>query len=218
MSHVCIHILHIFVGIGAGFNTVPAFAIIGLTFKDKRPLANNVMTMGSALMAIPLSPIVQLWIDEYSWRGAILLLGGLFLNAIPSALLMTRTPRIGEKREWNLSEMKFSFLCYMVAAGADLAAMVCVSVYLIRYSQSKGIDDYLAASLSSILSIVDLCLRPISGYFTSLSTLGRIPVVRPYVFAVIAVVQACVVSSYTFCTDIYGIASVSVVYAVSVDI
>lgn len=177
------------------------------------------MTMGSALMAIPLSPVVQLWIDAYSWRGAVLLLGGLFLNTMPSGLLMTQHSRTGIKRQWKLSEMKilktFSFFSYMVCSGADLAAMVCVSVYLVRFSQSKGVDDYLAASLSSILSVVDLCLRPISGYATSLSNVGRIPIVRPYVFAAIAVIQACVVMSFAFCSDIYGIAAVSVAYAVS---
>lgn len=206
-------------GVGCGLSSVPTFAILGMRFQEKRPLANNIMTMGSALLAIPLSPLVQLWIDEYTWRGAILLLGALFLNVIPNALLITRNSGEAKKREWRLSDLKivktFSFPCYMLVSGADLTAMVCVSVYLVRYAQSKGVDYYLAASLSSLMAIVDLCLRPISGYLVSLSHIGRVKVVRPYVFAGIAVIQACVVASFTFCDDIYGIVAITVAYSVS---
>nr|XP_039263668.1 monocarboxylate transporter 3-like [Styela clava] len=212
----------IMTGVGFGLVNVPTIALIGIRYKEKRSFFNNIVTMGSALTAIPLSPLVQLWIDVYGWRGAFLLIGGVILNVIPSCLLMisakmNKQIAPAKRRLIDLSLLKsITFPAYAVAAGCDMAAMVAITVYLVRFAQDRDVGNYIAASLSSVISIVDLTLRPISGYITTLTNIGPIPIRRTYYFCGVACIQALVVIIFPFTQSIYAIVAVTVAYAICI--
>nr|XP_039263763.1 LOW QUALITY PROTEIN: monocarboxylate transporter 12-B-like [Styela clava] len=210
----------IMTGVGFGFVGVPTVALIGMRFKEKQSLYINIVTMGSALSAIPLSPLLQLWIDIYGWRGAYLLLGGVVLNAIPSCFLMVSS-KINKKmtnanrKLIDLDLMRsYTFPVYAIASGCDMAAMVAIGVYLVRFAQYKEVDNYIAASLPSIVAVVDLILRPISGYVTTLTHIGNSN--KANILWCVACIQAVAVFIFPFTQSVYAIIAVTVTYATCV--
>lgn len=74
-------------GIGAGLSFPPTVYIVTSFFVKLRGLANGLCISGSALGAIFLPPILGYLVDEYGYRGAVLIMGGLTLNVWASALL-----------------------------------------------------------------------------------------------------------------------------------
>lgn len=67
-------------GVGFGLIYLPSIVIIGLYFERKRPLALGLSVSGSGIGYFAFSPISQYLIDEFGWRGALLLEAGLILN------------------------------------------------------------------------------------------------------------------------------------------
>ena len=162
---------------------VLTFAFIGRIFTNKRPLVNNLVSLGKSVVSIPLSVALQLWIDNYGWYGCLLLMGGVVLQALPFSLLLTHVEKkfpeklgskLGKTNETKLVDYKLltekKFIIYVVSCGFHVASMVIVSIYLIRFAQSLGIDSIAAASLRSIIAIINIILRPIIGFISSKET------------------------------------------------
>lgn len=62
--------------------------MLGLYFDKRRPLANALASAGECSLTFVLTPLFQLLIDSYSWRGALLILGGLHLNLCVCGMLL----------------------------------------------------------------------------------------------------------------------------------
>lgn len=62
--------------------------MLGLYFEQRRPLANALASAGECILTFVLTPLFQLLIDSYSWRGALLILGGLQLNLCVCGMLL----------------------------------------------------------------------------------------------------------------------------------
>ena len=62
--------------------------LVGLYFERRRPLANALASTGECIFTFLLSPFLQLLVDHYSWRGALLVLGGLQLNLCVCGMLL----------------------------------------------------------------------------------------------------------------------------------
>ena len=159
---------------------VLTFAFIGQIFTDKRPLVNNLVSLGKAVVSIPLSLALQIWINNYGWYGCLLLMGGVVLQALPFSLLLTHIEKkfpetVGNKlnkaKEGKLIDGKLLknkiFIIYVISCGFHVASMVIVSIYLIRFAQSLNIDSIAAASLRSVIACVSIFLRPIVGFISS---------------------------------------------------
>lgn len=207
-------------GTGCGLTNMPSLAFVSQKFEVKRSLANNIVTTGSALISIPLSPLIQYFIYYYGWRGANLLLGGMILNGIPlSLLLITRKTNSNIAQSRKLIDMDLlktlSFPLYAIGTAFHVASAIIVSIYLVRYAQEQGIGDYEAATLASAYSFMDLALRPLSGYLTSLSHIGCIPIRRSYCFAGLLCYRAVVAGMFPFATDFSGIFIATLAFAVS---
>lgn len=67
-------------GFGYALTWTPTVTMLGLYFDRRRPLANALASAGECILTFVLTPLSQLLIDSYSWRGALLILGGLQLN------------------------------------------------------------------------------------------------------------------------------------------
>ncbi|XP_076807388.1 monocarboxylate transporter 6-like [Clavelina lepadiformis] len=213
--------LGIFIGFGSCLVLTPVYALIGQVFVDKRPLVNNIVSLGSAMSAIPLGLLVQLWIDSYGWRGSVLLLGGIVLNSLLFVylikILSTQRDVVLRSKSRKLLNIELLrtviFPAYCIACGLHMASMVCVSVYLVRFAQSLGISNYQAAGLTSIMGLVDILLRPAVGYLTSIEKVGRVRVNRCVVLYVSMAVQAVTTLLLPFTRGYSEVVAVTVAYA-----
>ncbi|XP_023271513.1 monocarboxylate transporter 12-B-like isoform X1 [Seriola lalandi dorsalis] len=94
--------LYIFLGIltGLGFalSYTPAIAMVGRYFNERKALAYGIALSGSGIGTFILAPAVQMLIEHYSWRGALLILGGFVSNlCVCGALMRPLEPRGGQR-------------------------------------------------------------------------------------------------------------------------
>ncbi|XP_068169775.1 monocarboxylate transporter 2 [Antennarius striatus] len=75
-------------GFGLALTWTPTMSILGLYFDKRRPFANALASAGEDIFTLVLTPLFQLLIDSYSWRGALLILGGLQLNLCVCGILL----------------------------------------------------------------------------------------------------------------------------------
>lgn len=73
---------------GFALSYTPAVAMVGMYFSKKKALAYGLAMSGSGIGTFVLAPVVQLLIDRYSWRGALLILGGLVSHLCVCAALL----------------------------------------------------------------------------------------------------------------------------------
>lgn len=62
--------------------------MVGMYFEKRRPLANALSSAGECIFTFVLTPLFQLLIDSYSWRGALLILGALQLHLCACGMLL----------------------------------------------------------------------------------------------------------------------------------
>ncbi|XP_069756711.1 monocarboxylate transporter 12-B [Narcine bancroftii] len=80
--------LGVLTGCGYALSYSPAIAIVGKYFSKKKAIAYGLAMSGSGIGTFVLAPVVQLLIEEYSWRGALLILGGLVANICACGALL----------------------------------------------------------------------------------------------------------------------------------
>ncbi|XP_077960456.1 monocarboxylate transporter 12-B-like [Gasterosteus aculeatus] len=80
--------LGVVTGLGFALSYTPAVAMVGTYFSERKALAYGVAMSGSGIGTFVLAPAVQLLIERYSWRGALLVLGGLVSNLCVCGALM----------------------------------------------------------------------------------------------------------------------------------
>uniref|UniRef100_A0A096LWC8 Solute carrier family 16 member 12 n=1 Tax=Poecilia formosa TaxID=48698 RepID=A0A096LWC8_POEFO len=72
--------LGILTGLGYALSYTTAIAMVGKYFNERKALAYGIALSGSGIGTFVLAPAVQLLIEHYSWRGALLVLGGFVSN------------------------------------------------------------------------------------------------------------------------------------------
>ncbi|XP_076154137.1 monocarboxylate transporter 12-B isoform X2 [Alosa pseudoharengus] len=72
--------LGVLTGVGFALSYTPAISMVGAYFSERKALAFGIAMSGSGIGTFILAPVVQLLIDYYSWRGALLILGGFVSN------------------------------------------------------------------------------------------------------------------------------------------
>ncbi|XP_041650801.1 monocarboxylate transporter 2 [Cheilinus undulatus] len=75
-------------GFGYALTWTPTVTMLGLYFEKRRPVANALASAGECILTFVLTPLFQLLIDSYSWRGALLILGGLQLHLCMCGVLL----------------------------------------------------------------------------------------------------------------------------------
>ncbi|XP_031171768.1 monocarboxylate transporter 12-B-like [Sander lucioperca] len=89
--------LGILPGLGFALSYTPAIAMVGRYFSERKALAYGIAMSGSGIGTLILAPAVQLLIEYYSWRGALLILGGFVSNlCVCGALMRPLEPRRSE--------------------------------------------------------------------------------------------------------------------------
>ncbi|XP_073987957.1 monocarboxylate transporter 1 isoform X2 [Rhodnius prolixus] len=84
-------------GLGLGLIYLPAIVSVTCYFEKYRSLATGIAVCGSGLGTFLIAPLTQVLVDEYTWRGAFLITGGLMLNCVVFGILFR--PLVGPLEE-----------------------------------------------------------------------------------------------------------------------
>lgn len=96
---VCYLTFGVIAGLGLGLCYVTAVVSIAFWFDKKRNLAIGLGACGTGVGTFVYAPMTQYFIEEFGWRGCVLLLAGTFLNMCVCGCLM-RDP------DWLIEENK----------------------------------------------------------------------------------------------------------------
>ncbi|KAI5103234.1 monocarboxylate transporter 3, partial [Silurus meridionalis] len=75
-------------GLGLALNFQPSLIMLGYYFDKRRPIANGLAAAGSPVFLSALSPLGQVLLDCFGWRGGFLIMGGLLLNCCTCGAVM----------------------------------------------------------------------------------------------------------------------------------
>lgn len=75
-------------GIGVGMLFLPSIMIVNEYFDRKRSLANGILTSGSGIGLLVMSPIIERSVEAYGWRGSLLIYSCFTLQLCVCACLM----------------------------------------------------------------------------------------------------------------------------------
>uniref|UniRef100_A0A667ZMA5 Monocarboxylate transporter 12 n=1 Tax=Myripristis murdjan TaxID=586833 RepID=A0A667ZMA5_9TELE len=191
----CLYIfLGILTGLGFALSYTPAIAMVGKYFNERKALAYGIAMSGTGIGTFILAPAVQLLIEYYSWRGALLILGGFVSNlCVCGALMRPLEPRGDTNTHQNtlmntktpskctcpVSTEEFGFLLMadflLLAMSFLFLAYGCSIpvVYLIPYALSVGVEHQKAALLISIFGVSGIVGNITFGWITDRKCLKR---------------------------------------------
>uniref|UniRef100_A0A8C4Z4F6 Solute carrier family 16 member 12b n=1 Tax=Gadus morhua TaxID=8049 RepID=A0A8C4Z4F6_GADMO len=169
--------------VGFALCYTPAIATVGCYFSRRKALAYGIAMSGSGIGTFVLAPAVQILIDYYSWRGALLILSGLVANLCVCGALLpdvadhapsSSCKPIGGRRLSScfLSSRDYEFLLLpdfvclamsflLLASGCSLPF-----VYLVPYALNSGVSSQNAALLMSTLGAVGIVGNITFGWLT----------------------------------------------------
>ncbi|XP_035264430.1 monocarboxylate transporter 13 [Anguilla rostrata] len=181
---------------GSGWALVfaPTVASVLQYFTHRRSLAMALGFTGVGLSSFAFSPLFQLLVKLYAWRGALLILGGLSFNMMVCGALIRPLPapkaleQIGidkEKKKASFSSFfkrafiylelplmgERAFLTYALAITLFNCGYFVPYVHLVAHSRHVGFSEYQAAFIISATGVTDLVGRVVSGW---VSDLGRL--------------------------------------------
>ncbi|XP_073683321.1 monocarboxylate transporter 12-B [Garra rufa] len=113
--------LGVLTGVGFALSYTPAIAMVGSYFSERKALAYGIAMSGSGIGTFILAPTVQLLIEFFSWRGALLILGGLVSHlCVCGALMRPLEGQRGRQKEMDLEGgKKIDFLNVKLADGVQ---------------------------------------------------------------------------------------------------
>ncbi|XP_019370769.1 PREDICTED: monocarboxylate transporter 3 [Gavialis gangeticus] len=93
-------------GLGMALNFQPSLIMLGSYFDKRRPLANGLAAAGSPVFLSALSPLGQVLLEKFGWRGGFLIMGGLLLNCCTCGAVM-RPLEMSMKRKMEKVQDKY---------------------------------------------------------------------------------------------------------------
>lgn len=95
-------------GLGWGLVFTPMVATVMANFTRRRALAVGLGFSSIGLSSFAFNPLFQLLVETYTWRGALLILGGLSLNIMACGALIL--PECRSKASTKVENVVFRFL------------------------------------------------------------------------------------------------------------
>ncbi|XP_026206495.1 monocarboxylate transporter 12-B [Anabas testudineus] len=149
----------ILTGLGFALCYTPAIAMVGCYFRQRKALAYGIAMSGSGIGTFVLAPAVQELIEQYSWRGALLVLSAVVGNlCVCGALLRPITPQEKEVESSSTLDEKHGFTS---SQEADLA------IKPFKESEDRLLSSEKLPSLQPGTITPDLRRRRCLSYFLS---------------------------------------------------
>ncbi|XP_029436603.1 monocarboxylate transporter 13-like [Rhinatrema bivittatum] len=193
-------LLHLYLSLGVvtgcGWALVftPTMGMIPKYFTRRRVLALGLALTGNGISSFLFSPFFQVLIDNFSWRGALLILSAIVLNLCVCGALL-RPPALQGKvgrssvkpqdasRGWlclrkvssifDLSLFRHrGFVVYTAALLLIGTGYFIPYVHLVPHGADLGLSSYEAAFLMSVTALADAAMRLVSGCFADLKLLS----------------------------------------------
>ena len=166
-------------------------------FDKRRSLATGIAVAGTGAGVFIMAPLIQYLIERYTWRGALLLEGGLLLNLMPFALLLRplhkpqqqiKQPKTSTRKEirskliesidFRVLIKDWYFCLFMFAAFIAYCGHMVPFFYLPDRAMTMNIDPFKASFLISIIGISNTVSRLVCGAVADRSFVNR-----PFVFS-----------------------------------
>ena len=167
-----------FTGIGYSLVQLPAIVVIQQYFDKRRTFANAVFNSGGNITYFCFPPFFRLCVDTFSWQGTLLVVGGLFLQAVVCGVIM-RPVKKQERHKApqdviNITPEEQKLMGVqspMLVAGVmfiigDICMEIGYRVYVIFTAMRcdmLGISKTETAWLYTIFGIVGLPAKPLAG-------------------------------------------------------
>uniref|UniRef100_A0A3B3VP77 Si:dkey-246g23.4 n=1 Tax=Poecilia latipinna TaxID=48699 RepID=A0A3B3VP77_9TELE len=169
-------------GFGYALTWTPTVTMLGLYFDRRRPVANALASAGECILTFSLTPLFQLLIDSFSWRGALLILGGLQLNLCVCGMLL-RPLRLNVLEMNDQETVKDfqhyvdytlitngRFMVYSMFGVFAALGFFAPSLFLVPYARSQGLNEYQVQQLTATVVLLGavLLLCPLASTFPEL--------------------------------------------------
>ncbi|XP_074839055.1 monocarboxylate transporter 13-like [Carettochelys insculpta] len=157
-------------GLGWALVFTPSLACVSRYFAKCRSFATGLAVSGAGLASFVFSPLFQLLVDTYTWRGALLVVAGLSFHLVAAGALLRPLELQGDEDapgwgQWPaLLARHGPFLRYAAAFVLVDAGYYVPYAHLVPHAREMGLDEYRAAFLMSAAAAADLCGRVAGGW------------------------------------------------------
>lgn len=159
-------------GIGGTLIYAPAVVIMSKYFSTKRSIANGISSCGSGFGVFVFPLLMEYLYKEYSYFGAVLILGGIELNNVCCGMLYRpleqsaqQTKSKDEKKCIDYKMLKeFTFVYYALSLAFFTSSYQPAQMLLPSMAIHKGFSDEQGAILLSVVGISDMISRFLTGF------------------------------------------------------
>nr|XP_060638963.1 monocarboxylate transporter 13-like [Anolis sagrei ordinatus] len=177
--------LYVFIGlltgVGGALIFAPSLSLVARYFDRRRAVANAVAFSGAGIATLGFSPLFQLLVDGYGWRGGLLILSGMVFNLVVCGALLRplRLATEETKDEGSLEPpsrgqrlvllfglnllVHRDFLIFSGAGMLIICGYFIPFAHLVPHAREMGLDEYQAAFLVSAVGISDIVGRVLAG-------------------------------------------------------
>ncbi|KAF6097039.1 solute carrier family 16 member 11 [Phyllostomus discolor] len=183
-------LLHLYLGLGvlagSGWALVfaPALGTVSRYFSRRRVFAVGLALMGNGASSLLLAPALQLLLDTFGWRGALLLLGAITLHLTPCGALLRPlelpgdppAPPRGPLAALGLDLFAHrAFLVFALGTVLIAGGYFVPYVHLAPHALDRGLGGYRAALVVAVAAVADASARLVCGW---LADQGWVPLPR----------------------------------------
>ncbi|KAG7496685.1 monocarboxylate transporter 13 isoform X2 [Solea senegalensis] len=175
-------------GLGWALVFTPMMATVVANISQRRALALGLGLSSIGIFSFTLSPLFQLLVEMYTWRGALLIMGGLSLNIMvcgalirpqwcskalkkvdskPRSSCATVLRRVSSYLELPVL-LERPYLTYTATITIFNAGYFVPYVHLVALSRMTGFSEYQAAFIMSATGVTDILGRVTTGWFSDL--------------------------------------------------
>ncbi|KAM8818701.1 monocarboxylate transporter 11 isoform 2-T2 [Rhynchonycteris naso] len=184
------NLLHLYLGLGVlagsgwALAFAPALGTVSRYFSRRRVLAVGLALTGNGASSLFLAPALQLLLDTFGWRGALLLLGAITLHLTPCGALLRPLDLPGDPPALPRGPLAAlglglfthrSFLVFALGTAVVSAGYFVPYVHLAPHALDKGLGGYRAALVVAVAAVLDAGARLVSGW---LADQGWVPLPR----------------------------------------
>lgn len=162
----------------------PALGTLSRYFSRRRVLAVGLALTGNGASSLLLAPALQLLLDHFGWRGALLLLGAVTLHLTPCGALLRPLELPGDPPTPPRSPLaalgldlftRRVFLVFALGTALVAGGYFVPYVHLAPHALDRGLGGYGAALVVAVAAVGDAGARLLSGW---LADQGWVPLPR----------------------------------------